>query len=471
MPRLHETTRRMICRIAFLALCVAPTVAVLAWAASANSSNRATEAEAELAAVLELAVSVDDVAYPRPGVAVYTGVVLSDGETRRVVAEIERLERMQTSEGTTLVVPHAEVDAAQLDRLWNVVDRLLRVGRATQRAPLRLSIERLTLHGDDAGDSITLSRVGGQLVCDDEASRAGLRFSLPENQSSEPVQLVVRRSRDVDPLATRLELRTGGAPLPLAAARGVFPALKHLGDRAEFTGQLWASHSGGESWSGELAGRLRRVDMDALVARQFPHKLSGEAEITLQRLAFADGRLSRLVGRFEAGPGVVGRTLIDAAVDALGMRAANGTKNTSTDGGGDFLKYERLAMTFDVDGEHAAIAGACPSTAAEANASDTGALCVIRDAFGPLLFGAERQPQPALGLVRLLVPPSDLHVPATRETDWLLQRMPMPSAKGPATSSATSSAPGDEPARASLRDATAVETSAVETPAAEAAKD
>ncbi len=447
MPSLHETTRRTLCRVAFLALCVAPTIAVLAWAASANSSHRESEAENELAAALELAVSIDDVAYPRPGVAIYSGVVLSDGETRRVVAEVERLECVRTDEGTSLIAAHVEADAAQLDRLWNVVDRLLRVRRATRQPPLRFSVERLTLHGADAGDSVTLSRVGGQLACGDEASRAGLRFSLPESPSSEPVQLVVQRSHGADPLTTRLELRTGGAPLPLAAVRGVFPALRHLGERADFTGQLWASNSGGDRWSGELIGRLRRVDLDALVARQFPHKLSGEAEITLQKLAFADGRATRLVGRFEAGPGVVGRSLIDSAVDSLGMRAANPDVGRENDAGNDLIAYERLAIGFDVDGQQATIEGTCPSSA---DASDAATLCAMRDAFGPLLYEAERPQTSTLGLIRLLVSPGDLEVPATRETDWLLRRLPIPSA--------TVSSADDESPRASLRDASPVET-------------
>jgi hypothetical protein len=455
--RLHETTRRTFCRVVFLALCVAPTVAVLAWAASSNSSGRITNAERELTTALELAVEIDDIADPRPGVVVYSGIVLSDADTGRIVAKVEGLQAVETSEGTSLIASHAEADAQSLDRLWRVVDRRLRVGRATAERPLRMSIERLTLHGANSGDAVTFLHVGGQLVHDDASSRAGLRFSLPESASSEPVQLVVRRAHDAGRPTSRLELRTGGAPLPLAVLRNLFPALAHLGERADFSGQLWASRTGddGATWTGELAGRLRSVDLDALVTRQFPHKLSGDADVALERFAFADGRLTRMAGRLEAGPGVVGQSLIDAAVDALAMRAASHAGNLatseSTNRRDDLLKYERLAVAFDIDGQHATLRGASPTTTATADQGDSGqaaSLCVLGDAFGPLLFQAEQQPQSSLGLIRLLVRSAELQVPAAQETDWLLRRLPIPAA---------TASSADEPPRANLRGAEAVD--------------
>jgi hypothetical protein len=448
---LHETTRRTVCRVAFLALCVAPTVAVLAWAANARSPERVSELERELAAALELTVSVDEVKYPRPDVAAYSGVALVDSETRRVVAELEHVEVTRHAEGIVLVVPRAELDVAQLDRLWRAVDRQLRVRRATQQPPLRLAIERLTLHGAGA-NAITLENVGGQLNAADESSRAGLRFSLPpaqpNNAAGEPLQFVVERSHGKDPSITRLELRTGGAPLPLAMLEALLPSLGHLGNRAEFVGQLWASRTGdahtadSSAWTGELTGRLAQVDLESLVTRQFPHKLSGDAEITLQKLSFVGGRMTRLAGRIEAGPGVIGQSLLSAAADALAMRIAGQNSNT------DLLKYDRLAATFELDADHITIRGATSATPKEARPLPNEALCILRDAYGPLLFEADnnRQPQPALGFVRMLVPHSETFVPATQESEWLLRSLPQPSVVPPEHSSASP--------KANLREAT-----------------
>jgi hypothetical protein len=419
---LHETTRRTVCRVAFVAICVVPTVAVLAWATHARSPSRAAEVELELAAACELAVSIEAIDYPRPGVVVYSGIAFSDAETRRVVAEVRTLEATRLAEGIALSAPEAELDGTDLDRWWRVVDRLLRIRRAAGQPPLRLAIQRLTLH-DQGRDAITLANIAGQLNCGDETSRAGLRFSLPGGEPREPALLVVQRSHGADPSLTRMELRTGGAPLPLAVARTVFPSLDHLGDRATFTGQLWASTAdrGGVDWTGELTGRLANVDLDALVTRQFPHKLSGDAEITLAKLTFAEGRLNRLVGRLDAGSGVVGRSLVEAAAASLGMRTASGGDDR------DLVAYEQLAMTFAVDGRDARIEGTCVAASPASGGAEM-ARCVLRDSFGPMLLQAESQPQPALGILRMLVPESDLQVPASRQTDWMLRRMPIPSA-------------------------------------------
>lgn len=225
----------------------------------------------------------------------------------------------------------------------------------------------------------------------------------------------------------------------------IFPALGHLGNRAEFTGQLWASRTSGSSaCTGELTGRLVHVDLDALVTRQFPHKLSGAAEITLQKLSFADGRMTRLAGRIEAGPGVIGQSLLSSTADALAMRTAGQNSDT------DLIKYDRLAATFELDANHIRIHGTCPATLKEARPRPHEALCIVRDAYGPLLFeaDADRQPQPALGFVRMLVPRNETLVPATYESEWLLRSLPQPSAM-PQHDTNT-------PPKANLREATSV---------------
>jgi hypothetical protein len=442
---LHESTRRVVCRIAFLACCVAPTIAVAAWAMHARSPGRIAQAERELAGRFELAVSIDEIEYPRPETVLYSGIVLKDPVSGRVVAEINSLEATRYSHGVALVAPSVEIDAIELAEAWRVVDRLLRVGRASDQEPLRIAVERLTLHG--AGrDAITLANVSAQLQYGEESSQAGLRFTLPGGESGEPVLVVLQRSREAEQGVTRLSLRTGGTPIPLAVARTVFPALAHLGMDATFTGQVWASRadSKDEPWDGEVVGRFSRIDLDALVARQFPHKLSGVADITLQKFAFADGRITKLVGRLEAGPGVIGRSLLEAASASLGMRsAARGADQR------EMMEYEQLAATFDINGHDARIQAACPATRSP-NANGDAALCVIRDEFGPMLLEADTQPQPSLGLARLLVPRRDVLVPASRETETLLKWLPIPVANA----STDNGSP-----RATLRDAGTLESS------------
>jgi hypothetical protein len=36
------------------------------------------------------------------------------------------------------------------------------------------------------------------------------------------------------------------------------------------------------------------------------------------------------------------------------------------------------------------------------------------------------RPQPVVALLQMLVPASDVQVPATRQTDWLMQHLPVP---------------------------------------------
>jgi hypothetical protein len=410
-------------------LCVAPTVGTLAWCAAAALPSNRTAAEAALGSITELVVTIDSLSYPRPGVARYRGIELADPESHRILAHVDWAEHRRAAEGSVLVLSAVEVDAERLARLATLVDRQLRLLHTAGQPPLRWTADQVTLGAAHA--STTLARVAGEIVAGETTSRAALRFSLPEATSREPVRLLLERTRGADASETRCELHTGGAPLPLASIVPMMPSLAHLGDRAEFAGQLWGATKNG-AWSGELTGNLTHVDLDALVTQQFPHALSGEAHVTLQKLAFQAGRMTTLAGRIEAGPGTASRSLLEAGIESLGM--APGERVSATDQRS--FAYRQLALTFALDAAQLHVEGAGTSAAAP--------MAVMIDASGaPLLTTPSRRPQPSLALLRFLVPPGRWQVPATAETEWLLQSLPVPSAK---------SESGIAPTRAALRD-------------------
>ncbi|HEY5314525.1 MAG TPA: hypothetical protein VIK18_18475, partial [Pirellulales bacterium] len=73
MFKLHETTRKRLCRAMFFALALVPTAAVLAWGVSRHLPGRAQRLADELSAQLALDIRLSDVSHPRPGVLLLTG--------------------------------------------------------------------------------------------------------------------------------------------------------------------------------------------------------------------------------------------------------------------------------------------------------------------------------------------------------------------------------------------------------------
>jgi len=405
---LHEGTRRTICRGAYLLVGVLPTLGLIAWAAAANLPAVKRTAEARLIDAFELAVTLGDVSFPRPGVTLYENAQIADPETGRVVAVASWIE-IRVEAGTTIVeIAGAEADDQHLDRLYRAIERRMRVQQAAASAPVRIVARQFTLFGERG--SATLANLLAELRVTDEAARLAIRFSLPEAAGETPVQLQIDRLH-AEPAETRIELRTGGAPLPLPFVEPIWPGLAALGKTATYRGYAWAKHDG-DRWSGEFTGRLEGVDMESLVGRHSTHRLTGRGAIELAKLSFAAGRIATLEGRLEAGPGAIGVSLLESLHRELGMTAAVENLPAS-----DRAAYESLAVTFRVNAQSATIEGTCSGAAVG---------CAISGKDGPLLYQTATQPRPTLDLLRVLSPSAKDLVPATKETDALLDWFPLP---------------------------------------------
>src|SRR5688572_28613413 len=127
MFALHETTRKRVCRAAFFALCVAPTLAMASWMASYHWPGRHGRLSRELGRTLDVHVKLADWREPRPQTVRTSGMTLSDGATGRALVNVTRLE-MQTGRGSQVLrIDEAIVDASQLNQVACKVDRWLRL--------------------------------------------------------------------------------------------------------------------------------------------------------------------------------------------------------------------------------------------------------------------------------------------------------------------------------------------------------
>jgi hypothetical protein len=271
---------------------------------------------------------------------------------------------------------------------------------------LRASAAALTLRAGE--DSQTFSEVEAGIGALPGGVQAEATFHLAGAGSPKPVRLRVVRNRQITPPANGFELNTGGAEVPCQILSLGLRELDSLGPASRFRGTVWANQSSA-GWEGEVTGQLRGVDLDSLVSEQFPHKLSGTADVTIQQARFCRGRLEQAAGTLSAGPGVIGRSLVDAAAMHLRLAAADGAPAT------DFFPYEQLALAFQIESRGLKLEGRCAKTGA-----------VLADRRGWLLAATNPQAQPMVALIQTLVPVSQVQVPATRQTDWLVRHLPVP---------------------------------------------
>jgi hypothetical protein len=415
---MHESTRRLLCRIAFLLLCLLPTAGVAVWVGVTRSSvyQRARLAgwEKELSRQWGLTVTLQAVSEPRRGVTLLDGVRVSDPETGAAIVAIRQVEIGQSRGQRVMIVAQPEVQGDQLDRLWSAFhERFLRSDGAGSLIAA-VHVGELTIHRDDRARSTTLSDVRCRLEGTAEGPQASFEFRDVALQMAEPARVRVTRQRSTSPPVTRWELDTRGTPLPCSLLADHLTALQWLGTDATFQGNLEIAQKP-DGWHGELAGRFRSVDLDQLVSQRYDHRLTGMAEVLLRRARFQDGKLTDAAGDVSSPGGVVSRSLLAQADKMLGLVADARVRDLQAD---MLWRYRALRFGFEITPEGLQVVGHCEHP-------NEGV--VMMDQYGPLLTDQPESRTQVIALVQTLATPTGQQVPATAEAYRLLHVLPIPS--------------------------------------------
>lgn len=429
---MHEATQRLFCRVGFLLLCVAPTTAVLGWGIARKTPGHVREQEQQLSELLGLQTTVAGVSHPRPGVVLYEGLRLSDPETGEVVLKCRLLEVEHYGGGMAVTASQPEVYAARVEPLQRILTRWLRREIGSDGNLELLAREAIWRVAPAQGPetAVTLTAVKGALLNSSTESEAQFSFHWAGQRSDEPIELRLARTRQTSPPAMEFSLKTGDTPLPCLLLNPLVDAASWLGPESKFRGTVRAIETA-EGWKGDLQGALSQVDLQTLLSERFPHRLSGPAEIEIERALFDDGRLTEGSLELSAGPGVIGKSLLVAAYESLHMGAPESYPIQ-----GPLTRYEKLAFKVELDADGLRIAG-------QADPRIAGAL--LFDAQRVLLFEPQTQPQPVAAFVRMLVPANEVQVPASRETQWLIERLPVPHVTRPKNADGSEPKPAARP--------------------------
>lgn len=412
MFHLHETTQRKACRVAFIAICIAPTLLLLLYGVRLQTPAYRAAVASEMARSAGVVVSLDDLVHPRPGESRLTNVRLLDPETS---AEIARIRVLDIAHVDGQIVAHAaqpQFDARHFALAWKRIEERLLRAEPTAAKRVEFRAADLTITSPDA-ESQTWRQVQLVVERDEGGSKAELRYVVAGADMSQPALFTVARRRsDEGEIAQHFEWHTGATALPVAPWCAKLPWLARLGKSCTFRGELTADDAA-SGWQGELRGELSQLDLDALVSEQFPHKLSGEAHAILEFVRFDQGRVVSARGRVEAGPGVIGRSLVEAACEHLHWQCADDA--TSKAKPEALQRYQKLALHFSLNDGEMQLRGEC------GDVQQRTALAMGESRYRT----AEGNIHP-LALVRTLSPKSEHLVPATQATRSLVRVLPLP---------------------------------------------
>lgn len=421
---MHDRARIAVCRWGFLTLCVVPTLLTCGFIAfhwlSLRSPAAKAEWERELSQRLGFAVSIESLSYPQPSVAELSTIKLADAETGQLLAECRGVEIVRQAEQweVTLIEPMIRREALP-ELVQRLHDRLFT--SAAPMARLHLAAAQLTIQDDAAALSLVHLSSDLQMTADGREWTA--RFALP--QQLEFIDLRVTRNRLVSPPATQVE-RNCPARVPAHWLSGFLGDVNSLGNDATYAGngRLTVARSG---VSGQCSGELAGIDLTTVISQRFPHLLSGLATLTLEHATFDSGRMSQARGTLVvAGGGRIGRSLLEAAQNHLQLTADLPADDV------DSIHYERLALGFDLTGDHVRFTG---------NADEHQPGILLTNESGPLLSVASDHEAPAVALARTLLPDSQVQVPAAMQTAAILKVLPLHSADSPLTAGRTTHTP------------------------------
>lgn len=413
MAALHQRTRRRLCQIGFCLLCALPTTGLLAWSVGLRTASHQQRCKEMLSERLGFDVRFEQISYPQPGLTRFEEFELADAESGESVVRCRSLDVLASGDKIAIEPHEVDLAAQHAEKLRRLVTRRL-AHEIPGDAALALIPTQVTITSGDAHQ--TYDDVSGRIELTDDAT-ATLRFRLPEYEAGEPPLFSISRHSGESGMRTTSKLATLGAALPVAMLTPWLDLTDVLGDDATFQGTITIDEDANR-WVCQATGVLAEVDLERLVARRFPHHLTGRATIDLTRARLEAGRVIEAAGTLRSPSGTVGSSLLAAAADWLGCQPRSTPAGTLPYEPGRNDQYRDLALVFQIDEQGIAL-NSSPS------AQPPGALILSRRGAA-LLTAPIDGPVPLVQFVRALAPESELLVPATKETSQLVRWLPLP---------------------------------------------
>jgi len=406
---MHESQRRSLLRVLFVAACILPTAATLVYGFALRSGSHRAALATKIGTVCGLRVEIDRVRYPRPGGALLEGVRGLDPETSQTVVECRSVETLTDADGLSLQASGVQIFADRGARLFNTLERHLRNESSVAIGRVGIKADELTWHVGK--DSQTLVDFVGLLGTEDNLRQLAMSFRLPEADDAHPTALRIARATDAPTPETIVELDSGTASLPCAMFGPLVDTVELFGAEARWNGRLKMRRTA-KGWEGLTSSEATSVDFRQLAAGCVGDRLWGTGEVRIHWAEFNAGRIARLRGTIIAGPGQIQRDLLRAAIVHLGL----GNPATMVPEGPPML-FDRLELDFALDAEGLTI----KSRSAEQHDALLWRDDVVYWHAPPA--GA----QPTANLLRAMAADEQPLVPLAPPTSLLVGLLPMPS--------------------------------------------
>lgn len=372
MVPVNRPARQALATLVLFGLTVVPTVWVAAIAWRINRPGHVRDVEVELGHRLGLHVTLDSVRYPRPGEAVYRGIVLRHDEPRGgALAELARIDEIRVYQSGRELTMHLQNPRLRTASPTLALEGLTARIQATGQAAFdRVNVTASTCEVDLGGEGLRFAvrEVAGGVQVAPEGTTVRLAYRMPAAAMASRLardarfataggthcELTLAHDRRSATCGTSLAFKTvEGLPLPARVLAPFFEADDWLGPKATVDGELKLTRAGRNDWEIQFAGSLHEIELARLVGRRFPrHRLSGRARLSIssarwgQRPGQGPGWIA-LRGELVAGQGSIGGSLLDALGREMSFRIS--PRVAARDRSRAELGFRALGLAFDVE--------------------------------------------------------------------------------------------------------------------------
>jgi hypothetical protein len=416
MFRLHETTRRRVCRLAFVALCALPTLATAAWIAHWHRPWRVNDAELRLASELRSHVQLDDWREPRPASTRTSAVRVIVSGAAEPLVEAADVRSTRSDNSQVISVARMVVDAS---RLHTALERAATWLADGTPGVVRMSVDELFF--EDAARKTTYALRQVEIRAERTGGEAWKLHLLAHGGSGDDDARTLRVScernvRDAPPVV-QATINATAEPLPAWLLRSAGPIFGSVGNTASFAGQLQIESRGADV-VGAAQGEIHNAALGTMLPASSPCRVEGSAHVTLADLQWRNAQIEHLMGAMKAETVRVNRALLDGATQLLWLGRVDIGPMPAGDAT-DSLPIDAVAVRFTFNREGLLIGGDFPSE------SKLPPGCVAVSAGRPLLM----QPQYLLQAewwVRFVTGSNAGTMPATQEAVGIAARLPLP---------------------------------------------
>ena len=404
MFSLHESTQRRVCRIAFVACAVVPTLVTLLAVVYCNRPWRETDWQHSLGDELHVRAAVNHVETPRPGVTRLRQVQLTDLRSDQPLGSCDELLSRWHGGRLVLSAQTVEVDATRFSQLATTLATWL---SDTDRTAWQLQANEVVIRGP-GGKSLSLKKVRLQTELQgDKTSRLVVLASLSADAES-TLKIVV--DQQGHQFVATLDTDTLAVPTWLLADQ--WPTLAHC-RQATFTGLLrW--ESGLQRTGGSLHGRIDNLSLAEWAGAESAQRIEGTAEVVFDQLQWTGPRVEQAHGRLRVTGGVVTQALAAAVVEQLFCRTIAGQSFATAQ------PFDELSCAFHLTDAGLTVTGKC----------DAAPGCLMSHQGRPILLEPRFPNLPVAQLVRVLARSADGWLPATRQAHSMAGKLPLPDVPG-----------------------------------------